>query len=226
MKILCVDTSGPTCSLAIADEQRLLYESFVLNKLTHSVNLMPMIEEAFEKSSLSVSDVDYFAAVTGPGSFTGVRIGVSAVKAMAHAKNKPCIAVNALDAYAYGFLSSDKIICSIRDARNKQVYTALYKDGQRLTDYKALTLKELFSLIESYNEDCIFVGDGTAPYREDIINNFKDKALIAPLQLNALRASYAAAIALKHTDEAVSPEELLPFYLRKPQAERELQKRG
>lgn len=224
MKILCVDTSGPSCSVAIAQDNKLIYEALVENKLTHSVNLMPMVEDAFQKSSLLIADMDYFAAVTGPGSFTGVRIGVSAVKGMARAQNKPCIAVNALDAYAYSFAGRSQLVCAIRDARNKQVYAAVYKDGQKLLDYSALALNELFSKLKSYNETCLFVGDGAFPYADDIISALKDKALIAPLHLNVLRASSAAAIALNHIDKAVSSEHISPFYLRKPQAERELNK--
>ncbi len=221
MKILCVDTSGPSCSVAVAENNRLIYEALVLNKLTHSVNLMPMVEDALQKSSLSIDDIDYFAAVTGPGSFTGVRIGVSAVKGMARAQMKPCIAVNALDAYYASFSCSGQLVCAMRDARNKQVYAAIYRDNERLLDYSALTLDELFPNIKNYNGACLFVGDGTYAYKDDIMHFFNDKAVIAPLQLNVLRASSAAAIALNNIDKAVPSDKLSPFYLRKPQAERE-----
>ena len=98
MKLLAVDTSGPVCGVSVLVDGVIRYECAVQNKLTHSANLMPMVDTALSASSLSLSDLDRLAVVVGPGSFTGVRIGVSTVKALAHGAGKPCVAVNALEA--------------------------------------------------------------------------------------------------------------------------------
>ena len=96
MKLLAIDTSGPVCGVAVLEDGHILYEGAAVNKLTHSVSLMPMVEEALNKCSTDISEIELYAAVVGPGSFTGVRIGVSAVKGMAHGAGKPCVAVDAL----------------------------------------------------------------------------------------------------------------------------------
>lgn len=108
------------------------YEGAAVNRLTHSVNLMPMIEEALSRSGLDISAVDLYAVVTGPGSFTGVRIGVSAVKGMAHGAGKPCVGVDALEALASGLCLTDCLLCPIQDARAGQVYGAAFLAACRL----------------------------------------------------------------------------------------------
>ena len=130
MKLLAVDTSGPVCGVAVLEEGKILYEGAAVNRLTHSVSLMPMVEEALNKCSTDISEIDLYAAVVGPGSFTGVRIGVSAVKGMAHGAGKPCVAVDALEALAWGVSLTPDLICPIQDARAGQVYGAAFQPGQ------------------------------------------------------------------------------------------------
>ena len=126
MIILAVDTSGPVCGVAITRDGQIVYEGAAVNKHTHSASLLPMIDEALKRGGLAIEDIDRFAAVTGPGSFTGVRIGVSTVKGLAHGAGKPCAGVNALQALAAGFADSTALICPIQDARAGQVYGAAF----------------------------------------------------------------------------------------------------
>ena len=121
MLIFSLDTSGPTAGVALWLDGTIVYEAVVKNKMTHSESIMPMTEEAYLRAGLNVKDTDYFCAVTGPGSFTGVRIGVTAVKAMAHAAKKPCIEVRALEAMARSAGFPFGLVCPMQDARAGQV---------------------------------------------------------------------------------------------------------
>lgn len=223
MIILALDTSGPSAGVAVMRETELVYEATVINALTHSVNIMPMAEEALLRSGLAIGDVSLFAAVVGPGSFTGVRIGVATVKAMAQALNIPCIGVNALEALARGLGQAPCLVCPIRDARVSQVYGAAFRDGRRVMDDKVLKLPEYLDTIRSLDETFCFVGDGVWPLRGEITGLLGDKASFAPGHLNQLKAGAVASIAWEHRDRAGDAHALLPLYLRAPQAERERQ---
>ena len=145
MKLLAIDTSGPVCGVAVLEDGRILYEGAAVNKLTHSVSLMPMVEEALNKCSTDISEIELYAAVVGPGSCTGVRIGVSAVKGMAHGAGKPCVAVDALEALAWGVSLMPDLICPIQDARAGQVYGAAFQPGrvpQRVMEDTAAKLED------------------------------------------------------------------------------------
>ena len=126
MKLLAIDTSGPVCGVAVLVDDKLCCESMTQNKLTHSVNLMPMIDAALTSCGLMPQELDRIAVVTGPGSFTGVRLGVSTVKGLAHGAGVPCVAVDALEAMAHSVGFFDGVICPIQDARAGQVYGAAF----------------------------------------------------------------------------------------------------
>ena len=130
MKLLAVDTSGPVCGVAILTEDGIRHECAVMNHKTHSVNLLPMIDNAFQSTGLTIQDMDRLAVVVGPGSFTGVRLGVSTVKGLAHGAGKPCVAVNALEAMAAGIRGFSGVVCPIQDARAGQVYGAAFSAGE------------------------------------------------------------------------------------------------
>lgn len=226
MTILAVDTSGPVAGVAVLRDGGLVYEGAAVNRLTHSVNLMPMVEEALTKSATDIADVDLFAAVTGPGSFTGVRIGVSAVKGMAHGAGKPCVAVDALEALAAGVCLSPGLICPIQDARAGQVYGAAFQSGMpplrvmadaaaKLDDFIAKALK----MAQPHQTLC-FVGDGVTTYRQAIEAALGERVVFPPAHLSYLRPAAVAALAYAKQDEAVDYLALMPSYLRAPQAER------
>ena len=226
MNILAVDTSGPVAGVAVLKDGEMAYEGAAVNRLTHSVNLMPMIEEAVNRSGLEVSDIDLYACVTGPGSFTGVRIGVSAVKGMAHGAEKPCVGVNALEALASGVCLTDALLCPIQDARAGQVYGAAFLPGMppvRVLDDMAEKLSVFIdkALAVSEGKKLLFVGDGVKTYRKAIEDLLGERALFAPAHMSYLRPSSVALLAHEHQTDAVDYLTLMPVYLRAPQAERE-----
>ena len=226
MILMCVDTSGPSAGLALVRDGELIYEATLVNKLTHSVNLMPMAEEALRSSGLEMKDIGLFAAVAGPGSFTGVRIGVAAVQGMAQGLNKLCLPVNALEALAFGLLCDEHVVCPIRDARAGQVYGAAFRAGQRLMEDAVIKLPEYLEEIRPMGERFVFTGDGVLVSREKIMEALGERAAFAPPHLSLLKVGSAAMIAWEKRDQAVQPHELLPLYLRRPQAEREREARN
>ena len=225
MIILALDSSGPSAGVALMRGGLMVYEAVVTNKLTHSVNLMPMVEEALIRSNVNLSEVDIFAAVVGPGSFTGVRIAVSAVQGMAQALSKQCVGVNALEALALGIAQSQELICPIRDARANQVYGASFFAGKRMMEDVVLKLNDYLEIVKGMHEKLYFVGDGVTAYQEEISSSLGSRAVYAPPHLNDLKAGAAAMIAFQSLESAVSPQDLLPLYLRQPQAQREREKR-
>ncbi len=226
MKILALDTSGPVCGVAVTAEGRVLYEGAAVNKLTHSVNLMPMVQEALTRAGLAVGELDLLAAVVGPGSFTGVRIGVSTVKGLAHGLGKPCVGVDALEALAAGVSDPNALICPIQDARAGQVYGAVFKAGMpplRQTPDEALKLDEFLTralIVAEPTQSLYFLGDGVEKYRASIVERLGAGATFAPAHLAYLRPAAVALLAQAHAGEQTDYLGLMPKYLRAPQAER------
>ncbi len=224
MKILAVDTSGPSVGVALLDEDRLLFECELTHRRTHSEWLMPAVEQALAQTQLSPAEVDLYAAVVGPGSFTGVRIGVTTVKTLAQATGKPCIGVHALETLVAGVGAFDGAICPILDARAGQVYGAAFAPGlppQRLLEDVACKLPEFLSQACALNKPLLFAGDGVPVFRERIAEALGDRAAFAPPHLCGLRAGAAATLARCRAEQAVDYATLMPLYLRAPQAERE-----
>lgn len=224
MRVLCVDTSGVTAGVALMEGEKIVYEAETNNGLTHSQSILPMVDMALSAAHITAQEVDLFAAVVGPGSFTGVRIGVSTVKALAHATGKPCIGVNALEALAAGVGGFDGVICTILDARAQQVYGAVFSPGfppERLLEDSALKLTDYLDAVESITDRALFVGDGAAAFAPLLRERMGEGACFAPAHLSALRAGSAAALALRYADRACDYLTLAPLYLRAPQAERE-----
>ncbi len=226
MNILAIDTSGPVAGVAVLKDGEVAYEAAAVNKMTHSVNMMPMIEEALTRSGLDVSDIGLYACVTGPGSFTGVRIGVSAVKGLAHGAGKPCVGVDALEALSMSVCMTDMLLCPIQDARAGQVYGAAFEQGmppKRALPNMAEKLGEfLRKALEAAGEKkLLFVGDGVKPHRKAIEEILGDRAVFAPAHMSYLRPASVAVLAGLYQDQAVDYLTLMPVYLRAPQAERE-----
>ncbi len=229
LKILAVDSSAKSASAALCEDEKLISEAFVNIGLTHSETLMPMIDSVLKNSKTDISEVDSFCVTVGPGSFTGVRIGVAAIKGLAHPQKKPCAGVSTLEAMAMNAADFDGIICCSMDARCGQVYCALFscskKEIKRLTKDIAISLDELYNILLKYDEKILFVGDGA----ELCFNSFGAKiknASLAGESIRYQRAYGAALAALKNGEAAFAPpQELSPVYIRPPQAERELKKK-
>lgn len=215
MKILAIDTSGSVCAVAVLQDEKVLAEVYVDNKKTHSQMLAPMIDDCLKRADLGLSDIDLFACAIGPGSFTGLRIGVSMIKGFCQALDKKCVGVNTLDALAQNMHGDKRIVCPVIDARRGDVYTATFEGGNRLGDYRAMQLCEL--LDELAGQDAVFLGDAAINFKQEVF----DAGFSIAHSGNALqRASSVGLVALKNHASAVSAYELEPFYLRQTQAER------
>ncbi len=231
MIILSVDTSSDVASAAITDDEKVIGEININTKKTHSQTIMPMIDSLLKQSELDISDIDLIAAANGPGSFTGLRIGVSAVKGLAHAAKIPVVGVSILEAMAYNLPFCEYYISPIMDARRQQVYNAVYKwKNGKLCEHKpprALAVEELSEELAALDEKTVFVGDGVRVHRDILTEKLGDKAIFAPVGAVGQRASGLCEPAKKLYEEnkALSSYELKPFYLRKPQAERELEEK-
>ena len=218
MKLLVIDTSGPVCGVAMMEDEKVLCEYTAQNRNTHSANLMPMTEAALASAGLDVRDLDAVAAVTGPGSFTGVRIGVATAKGLAHGAGIPCIAVDALESLSLSAGGFDGVICPIQDARAGQVYGAAFREGERLLPDEPLKLEEYLEKILPLGGKFLFLGDGTPVHREKIREILGSRAFFAQAHLNYLRPSAAGLLALRET-----PTDYLNLqatYLRPPNAQK------
>lgn len=228
MKILAVDSSAKTASVAVTDGETLISECFVNAGLTHSRTLMPMVDNALTQADMKIDDIDAFCVNAGPGSFTGIRIGVAAIKGLALCKDKPCAGVSTLEAAAYNFIDENCLVSVSMDARCNQVYTALFRCDNskiiRLCEDKAVSVDELCEELSSYDEKIYLAGDGA----EICFNKFKEKLnnVVLSGENRRYQRAYGAALAALNNEELFSSSSnLAPVYLRLPQAERELKLR-
>lgn len=222
MKLLVIDTSGPVCGTAVMDGEKVLSEYTAQNRNTHSASLMPMVERSLESAGVALKQLDALAAVTGPGSFTGVRIGVATVKALAHGSGKPCIGVNALEALARGAAGAlwPGLVCPIQDARAGQVYGAAFRGKQRILPDRPMKLEEYLEAILAADEGpFLFTGDGVPVHRERIQMLLGQRAHFAEGPFAYLRPSAAGLIA-QETGELTDYLSLREYYLRPPNAEK------
>lgn len=224
MTILSLDSTSVTASVAISENGVVLAENFINNGLTHSQTLMPMVEKTLTESGKSIKDIDLFAITNGPGSFTGVRIGIASLKGMADAMNKKCITVSTLEAIAEPLENENSIACSVMDARCNQVYTALFENGNRLCEDKAILIDELGEELKQYNKPIIFIGDG-AELCYNRLSEVLENTQLADENIRYVHASSICRLAeekAKNNNKHIDSANLVPFYLRVPQAEREL----
>lgn len=217
MNLLMLDASSSSASVCIARPDALIYESYLQNGLTHSSSLMPMVEDALRHAGLDVGEIDVFGCVVGPGSFTGVRIGVATV--MGLAGDRPCAPVDGLEALAAQAATFDGIVVPILDARAGQVYAAQFENGQRIAPDAPVKLGDLLEALAATGKKCLFLGDGAAAHRERL--ETVDFAVVAPPALHGLHAAAAAQLAFARQDAWLPAAQLRPLYLRAPQAERE-----
>ena len=227
MLIFGIDTCCAAATAALVDDRIMVAQTVLNQNKTHSEKLMPQIEKMFEAAEVEPSAVDAFAAAVGPGSFTGVRIGVATVKALAQATKKPCIEVSTLEALAFSSKFFDGILCPMLDARRNQVYNALFQGGKgemtRLCDDRAVALDELLDDLRKMDKDVIFMGDATLVFEAEIKGALGERAFFAPKISNFNLGGAVAEIGLSKFEngETVDYGALVPRYVRLSQAERE-----
>lgn len=237
MHILALDGSGLVAGVSVLNEEKILAEYCVNDKKTHSQTLLPMLDEVMKMLGMEVSDIDYIAVTGGPGSFTGLRICVSMAKGLGLALGKPLVAVPTLEALAYNYEGTDKIICPLMDARRNQVYTGIYtfankkaEDSEELqstfavlSPQEATAIEDILEKVNSFGKETVFLGDGVSVNRKYIQGLVKVPYTLAPPQQNVQRAASVGRCALRMAAEGkiTTAMELVPDYLRLSQAERE-----
>ena len=222
--ILGIDSSAVSAGCALTEGDKIVAEQFLNTRHTHSETLLPMISAMLKSAQVTLADVDKIAVSAGPGSFTGLRIGISCVKGLCDAAHKPCVSVSTLEAIAYNFLQIDGIICACMDARCKQVYNALFKSENglltRLCDDRAISAEDLSEELSRYDGKVILAGDGA-----ELMHGFTEgKYELSSPELRYQRGS-GVCFAAQNAAE-IKPEALMPSYLRLPQAERERMAKG
>lgn len=226
MKILALESSALACSACLCEDDFPIAQFYENSGMTHSKTLLPMAEELLKHCGVSLGDVDVVAVAAGPGSFTGLRIGVSAVKGLAWALDKPCAKVSTLEAMAWNLAALSGQICPVMDARRSQVYNARFSsDGEairRLAPDRAIGLEELAAELETEGQPQILVGDGAQLCYNDFIKRGL-KVRMAPPNLRFQNAWGVARAALEQAWEGrlIPASELTPDYHRLSQAERE-----
>ncbi len=233
MIIFAMDTSAAAASCALLEDDRPIAQFYTDAHLTHSQTIMPMVESLFSCSQLATSDVDLFAVSVGPGSFTGLRIGVAAVKGMAQVLDKPCAPVSALEGLAFNLSDRTGILCPALDARCGQVYTAWFDSDhgmKRLHEDCALMTEDLCRQLAALPPELpiTLLGDGAHLVLSRMEELYPQRRLLLPGKHLLLQHAHGVGLAALHgiqngTLQTVSPQQLVPVYLKIPQAQRELQ---
>ncbi len=227
MKILGLDSSGLVASVAVAEEGNLLAEYTVNYKKTHSQTLLPMLDELVKMIELDLHTIDAIAIATGPGSFTGLRIGSATAKGLGFALGKPLVEIPTVDGLAYNLWGSSDVVCPLMDARRNQTYTGLYEfvDGkmQVIRQQCAVGIDEIIANINQLDRSVIFLGDGVPVFNDYIQENCKVPFSFAPAHMNKQRGAAVAALAFLYVEEGKVQTAAghRPDYLRLSQAERE-----
>lgn len=227
MKLLAIDTCLSAASVAVASEDKVFGLFYIDNKLTHSVKLIPMIESVLFELDMTAADIDAFACTNGPGSFTGIRIGMATVRGLAMPHNKPIVTVPSLAAAAYNFSSQSLPVISMTDARNSQVFYGKYQFTENgFNELLAPQAAEISEISASITAPVIVCGDGAARYRE--ILNKNPNIIFAPPHLNMPDAASLAAAAFDEINKNGFPpvESIDALYVRKSSAEQEKERKN
>ncbi|MDS1029204.1 tRNA (adenosine(37)-N6)-threonylcarbamoyltransferase complex dimerization subunit type 1 TsaB [Bacillota bacterium LX-D] len=224
MRVLGLDSATNVGSVALVEEGRLLAEVTFNIKKNHSERLMPMLAWMLEEAQLSLKDLDGFAVAAGPGSFTGLRIGLATMKALAYVEQKPLLAISTLDGLAANLGNQEGLICPILNAGKNEVYTALYRwesdDLQRISEYLAISPEGLLSILQKKQEQVTFLGDGVPIYGNFLQEKYPQARFTAATN-SLCRASQIADLGLKklQAGEIADTFTLEPIYIRASEAE-------
>ena len=231
MKLLAIESSGLVASAAVFADDTIVAEFTVNNKQTHSQTLLPMIDQVVTMSGIDLKEIDAIATTSGPGSFTGLRIGAATAKGLGLALHKPIVPITTLEALAFRLAGREGNICPMMDARRGQVYTGIYTfvngEMQVIQEQCAISVEELAGRLkeecEKYGKKVILLGDGVPVYREKVQEILQEQCEFAPASCNRQRAACVAVLgqSLAAAGKTVSSDDFAPEYLRMSQAERE-----
>ena len=229
MNILAIDTSGVTAGVALLQDRNLLAEVFLNVGRNHSEVLLPSMDQLLTAAGLKLVDVDAFACTVGPGSFTGIRIGVSTVKGLALAFGRPVVALSALEVLASAAVGVQRMICPMIDAKKEQVYAASYThmDGESLTRIIPEQLVKADDFLNMITGEAVFIGTGALKYGDAVRRRLGDRGCFAAHHLHQVRAAAVGALAVRKAaaGELTDAVKLVPLYLRRSEAE-ERDRRG
>lgn len=226
MKVLGIDSSGMTATVALIEDDKLIAEFTVNNKRTHSETLMPMIDKVLTASETDIRDVELLAIAAGPGSFTGLRIGAATVKGLGMSLDVPVAAIPTCEGLAMNLSGTDRLVCPLMDARRNQVYTGLYRVSgnmpEAVIEQTACDISEIVDKVNEAGEKVIFLGDGAAIFKEYIESNIRVEFSFANANASLQRGASIASLGLLYqkAGKTVSVDEFTPVYLRPSQAER------
>jgi len=219
MKILSVETSGKVCAVALTEDNNLIKEEIIEDENTHSVKLMPLVDKLLKETNTNINDIDLFACDIGPGSFTGIRIGVSTIKAFLDVTNKKAVGVSSLEILAESV--KDGIVCSLIDAKNQNVYCGIFEkdknECKQIEELKFDNINNIINSVKNINKKIIFVGDGSIAYKDMIECELENAKILEDSKLNARNIGQ---IAFRKKEQAVDTHNLKPIYLRASNAER------
>ena len=218
MLVLSVDTSSSVCAVSLQENYNLIDEIDLDNGKTHSENFMPIVAEILEKNNKELKDINLIAAVVGPGSFTGIRIGIASIKALAEVYNIPVVEVTSLESLARN-VEVKNVVCSLIDVKNNQVYAGIFDANyEKLEDYIADDINTVIESLKKYN-NIILVGDGSEKFADLLKENLVE---VEFSNENKQKAFSAGLIGLKkfEKNEVKNADSINPIYLRKSQAER------
>lgn len=222
MKLLALDTSSMTATVALFDDNKLIGEYTLNHKRSHSQKLMPMIEEIIKSCDLTPKEIDAFAVSLGPGSFTGLRIGIATVTAMAQALDKMVVGVPTLEALAFNLFNSEGLVCPIIDAQRDLVYTGVYQwmDGNMMEVVKqqVLHIDELISILKEEDEKIFFVGDALEKFQDILKEKLGEQFNIPPRKFLIPSASSVGEVARTKIEQGIISD-ITPIYMRKSAAE-------
>ena len=223
MKILSIDTSSNLCSVAVLEDTNLLIENTLNDTKNHSEKIMPTIVDTLRKINLTLEDIELIVSDKGPGTFTGIRIGTATVMAFVDSLNIPFIGISSLEALAYNERNcKNKYICSLIDAKNDNAYFAIYSINEGnislINQPKCENINTIVNIVSNYN-NLIFVGDGAKAHQTLLENNLPNCKISSFNDLS----SYSLGLAGLNAINSNRHDDLLPLYLRKPQAERALE---
>ena len=225
MKILSIDTASNICTVAILENTTCLKELIVNDARNHSEKIMPLIEQALVETHLALNQIDLIVCDKGPGSFTGIRIGVGTVLAFRDSLNIKCLGISSLEALAYN-VNTNGLVCSLIDAKNNNVYFGLFdrKDNNyfQIGNLEFKTIDEAISLLKSFNKNLTFVGDGSVSYKNILSDNFPNCTFCDKNDLSSVSLGIAGYNSFKENKQY----DIMPLYLRKSQAERALEEKG
>ncbi|MFR2535337.1 MAG: tRNA (adenosine(37)-N6)-threonylcarbamoyltransferase complex dimerization subunit type 1 TsaB [Clostridia bacterium] len=234
MKILAIDTSSDICSVSILEDEKVILKKDAIDSRTHSQKLMPMIDDIFKQTHLSLNDIQLLACCIGPGSFTGVRIGVSTIKAFADSTHLPIVGISSLEGLAQNvrnsyFKEESDYVCSVIDAKNDNVYYGLFKKQEDATyqivgNFDAKNIHTMIEILELIPESIIFVGDGAVKHKYTILEKLKKSVFVVDAFNRPTSVSIGQCAFYQYKQGHFgNSNSLSPLYLRKSQAERALE---